>query len=77
MITHPANTRGIACHGWPKSNHTFSFAGYHNPERFGFGTLRLINDDSVEARKGFGTHPHRNMEIISIPLRNHWPIVIQ
>lgn len=68
MIIHEADTRGMANHGWLKSRHTFSFADYYNPERMGFGALRVINDDSVEAGMGFGTHPHRDMEIISIPL---------
>ena len=65
---HQAATRGLANHGWLKSNHTFSFANYYNPERMGFGTLRVLNDDFVEAGRGFGRHPHDNMEIISIPL---------
>lgn len=68
MITHLSETRGVADHGWLKSRHTFSFADYHNPERMGFGALRVINDDSVDAGQGFGTHGHRDMEIISIPL---------
>lgn len=68
MITHPSDTRGLANHGWLKSRHTFSFADYYNPERMGFGALRVINDDSVDPGMGFGTHPHRDMEIISIPL---------
>ncbi|MEM6770453.1 MAG: pirin family protein, partial [Bacteroidota bacterium] len=65
---HKAATRGLANHGWLKSNHTFSFANYYNPERMNFGALRVLNDDFVEAGKGFGRHPHDNMEIISIPL---------
>lgn len=68
MVIHRANTRGHANHGWLDTNHTFSFANYHNPERMHFGVLRVLNDDHVEAGMGFGTHPHNNMEIISIPL---------
>lgn len=68
MIIHPSNTRGVANHGWLKSHHTFSFADYYNPERMSFGALRVLNDDSVAPAMGFGTHPHRDMEIISIPL---------
>ena len=67
-IYHKAETRGHANHGWLDSHHTFSFANYYNPERMNFGTLRVLNDDCVDAAKGFGTHPHDNMEIISIPL---------
>jgi len=67
-VLHRAETRGNADHGWLKSRHTFSFANYHNPERMHFGVLRVLNDDTVEAGMGFGTHPHDNMEIISIPL---------
>ncbi len=67
-IIHRANTRGYANHGWLKSHHSFSFANYFNPERMNFGALRVFNDDVVEPKMGFGTHPHNNMEIISIPL---------
>jgi redox-sensitive bicupin YhaK (pirin superfamily) len=67
-VIHRADTRGKADHGWLLSNHTFSFANYYNPERMHFGVLRVLNDDKVEAGRGFGTHPHDNMEIISIPL---------
>ena len=67
-IIHKANSRGVAEHGWLHSKHTFSFANYYNPERMGFGTLRVLNDDIIEAGSGFGTHPHNNMEIISIPI---------
>jgi quercetin 2,3-dioxygenase len=65
---HKADTRGHASHGWLDSWHTFSFAGYHNPERVHFGALRVLNDDTVAGGMGFGKHPHDNMEIISIPL---------
>lgn len=67
-MLHKASTRGHANHGWLDSHHSFSFAGYHDPERVHFGALRVLNDDIVTGGKGFGTHPHDNMEIISIPL---------
>lgn len=67
-VLHKAGTRGHANHGWLDSHHTFSFANYHNPDRMHFGVLRVLNDDRVDAGMGFGTHPHDNMEIISIPL---------
>jgi quercetin 2,3-dioxygenase len=68
IILHKAETRGDADHGWLHSRHTFSFANYYNPRRMNFGALRVLNDDRVEAGMGFGTHPHDNMEIVSIPL---------
>lgn len=66
---HKADSRGKADHGWLNSHHTFSFASYHNPSRVRFGLLRVLNDDIVQPGEGFGTHPHDNMEIISIPLK--------
>ena len=68
-IIHKADTRGFANHGWLKSHHTFSFASYQDTERMNFGMLRVLNDDVVQPSMGFGTHPHKNMEIISIPLK--------
>jgi redox-sensitive bicupin YhaK (pirin superfamily) len=68
-IVHKSETRGFANHGWLKSHHTFSFASYQNAERMNFGALRVLNDDVVQPKMGFGTHPHQNMEIISIPLK--------
>lgn len=67
-IVFKADSRGYADHGWLKSHHTFSFANYRNQERIHFGVLRVLNDDYVAPGMGFGTHPHNNMEIISIPL---------
>jgi redox-sensitive bicupin YhaK (pirin superfamily) len=67
-IIHKADSRGHAYHGWLDTHHTFSFGNYYDPERMNFGVLRVLNDDFVSAGQGFGTHPHENMEIISIPL---------
>jgi len=64
-----ANERGTADHGWLKANFSFSFANYYNPEKLNFGALRVLNDDYIQGGMGFGTHPHDNMEIISIPLK--------
>ena len=63
-----ANSRGNADHGWLKANFSFSFGNYYNPERVQFGMLRVLNDDTIAGGMGFGTHPHANMEIITIPL---------
>lgn len=67
-IFHAADSRGHADHGWLDTHHSFSFASWHNPERMHFGALRVLNDDHVAKGRGFGRHPHDNMEIISIPL---------
>lgn len=67
-ILHKAETRGHSDLGWLDSYHTFSFGNYYDPERVHFGALRVLNDDRVEPGMGFGTHPHDNMEIVSIPL---------
>ncbi len=68
ILVHKGETRGDANHGWLHSRHTFSFADYYDPERIHFGMLRVLNDDIVQAGRGFDMHPHENMEIISIPL---------
>ena len=67
-VIHKANSRNSADFGWLKVNHTFSFANYYNPDRMNFGALRVLNDDTILGGKGFRTHPHDNMEIITIPL---------
>jgi len=67
-IFHPASSRGAADHGWLKAKHSFSFANYYDSERVQFGALRVLNDDIIAPGMGFGTHPHDNMEIITIPL---------
>ena len=67
-IIHKADSRGYFDYGWLKTHHTFSFSNYYDPERVNFGMLRVLNDDLVAAGQGFGTHPHNDMEIVSIPL---------
>ena len=67
-IFHPASSRGAADHGWLQAKHSFSFANYYDSERVQFGALRVLNDDIIAPGMGFGTHPHDNMEIITIPL---------
>lgn len=68
IIFHPASSRGFADHGWLKANHSFSFARYFDPKKMNFGALRVLNDDRIAPNMGFGTHPHDNMEIITIPI---------
>jgi len=68
-IFYGADTRGATQLDWLKSKHSFSFADYYCPERIHFGALRVLNDDIIKGGMGFGTHPHQNMEIISIPLK--------
>lgn len=67
-IVYKSNSRGSADYGWLKTNYSFSFAEYMNPERMGFGALRVLNDDMIAGGKGFGAHPHNNMEIITVTL---------
>ena len=67
-VFHPASSRGAADHGWLQAKHSFSFANYYDSERVQFGALRVLNDDIIAPGMGFGTHPHDNMEIITIPL---------
>tara|TARA_B100000941_G_scaffold257530_1_gene207453 strand:+ start:337 stop:1050 length:714 start_codon:yes stop_codon:yes gene_type:complete len=68
-VFHSAESRGHANLGWLDANYSFSFASYFNPKRMNFGALRVLNDDTISPGKGFGTHPHDNMEIITIPLK--------
>lgn len=67
-IVHKADSRGFANHGWLQANHSFSFANYFDKDKMQFGALRVLNDDIIAPKMGFGTHPHDNMEIITIPL---------
>lgn len=67
-IIFKSEDRGYANHGWLEARHTFSFANWYNPDRVHFGAMRVFNDDRVAPKMGFGTHPHDNMEIITIPL---------
>jgi len=67
-ILHLADSRGKVNHGWLQAAHSFSFGSYHNPERIHFGALRVLNDDFIAGGRGFGEHPHDNMEIITIPM---------
>jgi len=68
-LVHRADERGYFNHGWLKTFHSFNFASYFDPNKMGFGALRVLNDDMVEGGMGFGSHPHNNMEIISIPIK--------
>ena len=67
-VIHKADSRGHFDYGWLKTYHTFSFSNYYDPERVNFGVLRVLNDDEIEGGQGFGTHPHGDMEIVTIPL---------
>ncbi len=67
-VFHPADQRGHANHGWLDAHHSFSFASWYDPSKIHFGALRVLNDDIIAGSMGFGTHPHDNMEIITIPL---------
>jgi hypothetical protein len=67
-IIHKSNSRNSANFGWLKVNHSFSFANWYDPNKINFGALRVLNDDTIQGQKGFDTHPHDNMEIITIPL---------
>jgi len=67
-IIHKADTRGHFNYGWLKTYHTFSFSNYYDPERVNFGMLRVLNDDYIQGGEGFGTHPHNDMEIVTVPL---------
>lgn len=69
MVVDKANSRGYANHGWLKTYHTFSFADYYNPKRVHFGKLRVLNDDTIAPGEGFDMHQHKNMEVVSIPLK--------
>ena len=68
-IIHKAEDRGFANHGWLQANHSFSFANFYDKDKIQFGALRVLNDDIIAPKMGFGTHPHNNMEIITIPLK--------
>lgn len=68
-IFHKSDSRGFANHGWLQANHSFSFANFYNPDKVHFGALRVLNDDVIAPKMGFGTHPHNDMEIITIPLK--------
>ncbi len=67
-VLHKSNERGVAEHGWLHSRFSFSFDQYHDPNKMGFGLLRVLNDDIIEESEGFGLHPHNNMEIITVLL---------
>ena len=68
-VFHPSDSRGYANHGWLEARHSFSFASWYQPDRLHFGALRVLNDDILQGGMGFGTHPHDNMEIVTIPLK--------